>query len=147
VFPFAKGPLFMTGAIGLLLPVTIAGAIHFALRGSVADSVVLSVVSVPLLLIDVWIWRRLLTDKPGLILKPDVLEERASLFGAGQVARHEIAGVRVGQSGFWRMVYLDLPDTSRRHSWTPAIPAFLLGFSAEALADHIRSWLHSGPRH
>ncbi len=147
MFSFAKGRLFLTGAIGLLLPVTVAGAVHFALQGGVADATVLAVVSLPLLAIDVWIWRRLLTDKPALVLMPDALEERASFFSSGRVERREIAAVRVGQSGFWKMVFLDLhPQPLRRRWWTPTIPAFLLGLSAEALAEDIRRWLHSGPR-
>jgi hypothetical protein len=136
-------------AIGLLLPVTVAAAVHFARRGDATDAAVLSALSVPLLVIDIWIWRRMLTKKAGLVLMPEFLVERASLFGAGRVERSEIAGVRVGRSGWWEMVYLDLHPQSprRRRGWTPTIPAALLGVSADTLADQIRRWLDNGPRH
>ena len=141
-YPFSKSRLFLIGAIGLMLPVTVWGAIHYGIAGHVADSVVLAVVSLPLLLLDIWIWQRLLTSHPALVFLPDALIEQASLFGAGRLERAEIAGVRVGTSGWWRMVYIDL----HRPRWvTPAIPVALLDMSADALADEIRRWLTSGP--
>ncbi len=143
VYPFAKGRLFLIGAIGLVLPLTVWGAVHFAVAGNVGDAVALGIVSVPLLLLDIWIWRRILTSHPALIFLPDALIEQASLFGAGRVERSEIAGVRVGASGGWRMVYLDL---HRRRRMTPAIPAVLVGMSAESLADEIERWWRTGPR-
>jgi len=116
--------------------------VHYAQAGHVADSVVLAIVSLPLLLLDIWVWRRLLTNHPALIFLPDALIEQASLFGAGRLERSEIAGVRVGTAGYWRLVYLDLHHRAGRWT-TPAIPAVLLGLSADALADEIGRWLKS----
>ena len=144
-YPFDKGRLFMIGAIGLLLPLTAWGAIHYAVAGDAGHAGLLAVVSLPLLLLDIWVWRRLLTDHPALVFLPDALIEQASLFGAGRLQRNEIAGVRVGSSGGWRMVYLDLHRASRR-LMTPAIPAVLIGMSAESLAEEIERWWRSGPR-
>ena len=145
-YAFSKSWLFAIGSIGLLLPLAIWGAVHYAQAGHVADSVVLAIVSLPLLLLDIWVWRRLLTNHPALIFLPDALIEQASLFGAGRLERSEIAGVRVGTAGYWRLVYLDLHHRAGRWT-TPAIPAVLLGLSADALADEIGRWLKSGPRH
>jgi hypothetical protein len=145
-YPFSKGRLFVMTAIGLVLPLTVWGSVHYARAGNTADAVILAVGSVPLFLLDLWVWRRLLTNRPALVFLPDALIEQASLFPAGRLARSEIAGVRVAQNGFWRMVYLDLHQPTRRRM-TPAIPAVLLGFSAESLAEEIRGWLTSGQRY
>src|SRR5438067_12504828 len=144
-YPFDKGRLFMIGAIGLVLPLTAWGTIHYAIVGKIGESVLLAVASLPLLLLDIWIWRRLLTNHPALVFLPDALIEQASLFGAGRLERTEIAAVRVGASGGWRMVYIHLHRPSRRRM-TPAIPAVLIGMSAEALANEIERWWRTGPR-
>jgi hypothetical protein len=144
-YPFDKGRLFLIGAIGLALPVTLWAAVHYAVEGRVGDSVFLAVVSLPLLLLDVWVWRRLLSSHPALVFHPDALIEQASLFGAGRIERTEIAAVRTGSSGGWRMVYLDVHRPSKRRM-TPAIPAVLVGMSAQALADEIERWWKAGQR-
>ena len=143
-FPFSRSRLLLVSAIGLTLPLTIWGTVHYAEAGGIGDSVVLGLISPPLLLLDIWAWRRMLTGHPALVLLPDALIEQASLFGAGRLSRADIAGVRSGTSGFWRMVYLDLHSP---RLLTPAIPAFLLGRSADALAEEIKRWLQAGPRH
>lgn len=147
-YPFSKSRLFLIGSIGLMLPVTVWASIHFATVGRWTDAAVLGAVSVPLLVIDVWVWRRLLTSRPAILLTPDVLVERASLFRAGRVERAEIADVRVERQGAWTMVVLDLHEPKRGiRRGAAMIPAVLVGESADALAQDIRQWLGRGTRY
>src|SRR5215208_2574015 len=146
-YPFSKSRLFLISCIGLMLPVTVWASVHFALAGRWTDAAVLGAVSIPLLVIDVWVWRRLLTTLPAILLTPDALFERASLFGAGRVERGSIADVRVERQGAWTMVVLDFHEPKRGiRKCASMIPAVLLGESPDTLAQEIREWAARGTR-
>ena len=131
-----------------MLPLTLWGAIRFATREQWVDAAVLGVISVPLVVVDVWVWRRLLTNKPALILRSDALIDQASLFGAGRMERAEILDVAVERQGFWKMVVVQLrkPD-SRGGGHTAMMPAVFLADSAEVVAEGIRTWLRRAQRY
>src|SRR4051794_5100907 len=109
--PFSKPRLFIVGVIGLCLPLTLWAAVHFARASNWTDAVILLVASVPLAVIDFWVWRRLLTNRPAVILTGDALIDQSSLFAAGRVERTRIANFRAGATGSWRGVVIDFHDT------------------------------------
>jgi hypothetical protein len=149
VFEFSKPKLFLRSLIGLMLPVTAFGAIHFALRADWGDAVVLALVSLPLFILDVWAWRRLLGKGPAVVLEADFLIDRSSLFAAGRVARTDIADVRVASQGiFGDLVKLELHQSARaKRLVQPAIGASMLEVGADYVASEIRRWLREEPRH
>jgi hypothetical protein len=148
VFEFSKPRLFVCSLIGLTLPATVFGAIHFAIARSWVDVGVLTAVSLPLAFIDVWTWRRLLGKRPAVVLTADALVDDSSFFPARRVERTEIADVRVTSDGaYGTLVRLDLHESARsKRLWQPAIAASMLEVGAEYLADEIRRWLREGPR-
>jgi hypothetical protein len=141
-FPFSKARLFLVGLVGLCLPVTLWGAAHFASRGDWGDAIFLLIVSLPLALFDVWIWRRLLTNRPALILTSDALIDQSSIFAAGRVERTHISGIRVGRAAEWRGVVVEFHDRTRRYGkQSTTIVTFLLGRSPESLVYELQQWL------
>jgi hypothetical protein len=135
--------------IGLMLPVTIWGAVHFALQGRPVDTVVLAFVSVPLAVLDLWVGRRLLGNRPALVLGDGTLTDNASFFAVGRVGASMISNVRVTLQG----VTIDFNTAQGRLGRrSTAIPSVLLGISSKSLAQDIERWLveahdRDGTRH
>jgi hypothetical protein len=146
--PFSKPRLFLVGLIGLCLPLTLWAAIHFASANNWTDAGILLAVSVPLSVIDFWVWRRLLTDRPAVILTDDALIDQSSFFAAGCIQRARIADFRAGSTGSWRGVVIDLRDTKGRYGRkSTIILTFPLGRSPDALAYDLSKWLREGTRY
>ena len=146
--PFSKPHLFVVGLIGLCLPVTLWAAVHFATASNWTDAAILLVASVPLAVIDYWVWRRILTNRPAVILTDDALIDQSSFFSAGRIERTRITDVRAGATGSWRGVVIDLHGKTRRYGKkSTIILTFPLGTSPDALAYDLSKWLRDGTRY
>lgn len=148
VYRFSKARLLFVTVIGLMLPLTLWLAIRFATRGGWGDAVFLGAISIVLGGLDIWVWRRLLSNKAAVILTPDALIDQASLFGAGRLERADILEVAVQRQGFWKMVVVKhRKPGARAGESTAMMPAVLLADSAEVVADGVRTWLQHGRRY
>lgn len=133
--------------IGLALPVTLWLGIRSAVGGAWSEAAVLLVVSVPLLVLDVWVWRRILFGRPAIVLTEDALLDQASLFGAGRIERHEIASVGVEQHSFWKMVTVQRRGPNGKRLRPAMMPGVLLADPPDSVAAEIRAWHLGAPRY